>query len=369
MAAKVYERKGRGRWIVRLHWKGKEYTRYHYDEQVNFVHIEMARQIASAINADISKKGKAFDPRQWFRTPGYEFQFDQYSDRWLTCNQMRYAPNVRRDVNRYVGFATEFFKKTDLREIRKIDFKDFLEWLPGQFKKNPSEKTLKNVMTVLHKVFSDAHDDELLQRIPPFPKISPPDPETRWISKEWQRKIIDEIPEHDRPIFIFMCTWGARPGEARALQWDCIDFETETICIRRTFSGAGCNYLQQYTKTRRIRFLPFTDELRDVFKEIRGIAGFVFRNRQGRPYTSDISRTWNEARDKVGAPPVTLYEGTRHSFATQNAEYLSLVQQVLGHSRADMTNRYRHMNMDKIKEAFGNGSHTVSQKAEVNEIK
>jgi hypothetical protein len=38
--------------------------------------------------------------------------------------------------------------------------------------------------------------------------------------------------------------------------WDCLDMEKEVITIRRTFSCAGCNNLQEFTKTSRIRYLP-----------------------------------------------------------------------------------------------------------------
>ena len=186
--------------------------------------------------------------------------------------------------------------------------------------------------------------------MPGFPKVQVLEFEVKWISREWQDKIIEEIPERDRPIFIFMATWGVRPGEARALKWDCVDFDKEIITIKRTFSGAGCNHLEEYTKTRRIRYLPFTDSLRETFKAIRGIGGFVFRNEKGRPYTADISRIWNEARDKVGAPEVTLNQGTRHSFATQHLDQLDLVRVVLGHTTGEMTRRYQGLNLAKIKE-------------------
>ena len=347
MKAKVYERKGRaGAFLVQLHWKGKRYRRYHYDEDVSLVHIEMARQIAGAINADIKKKGKAFDPRQWFRSPDFEFQFSKFADLWLSRRINHYAPSVKRDVTRYIGMFKDHWSKTDLRELRRADITSFLETLPSKF----SLKTQKNILSLLHTVMKYAYDEELLEVMPRFPKVNVTEPEIKWISREWQDKIIAEIPERDQPIFILMATWGVRPGEARALKWDCVDFEKEIITIKRTFSGAGCNHLEEYTKTRRIRYLPFTDSLREIFKTIRGIGGFVFRNQKGRPYTADISRIWNEARDKVGAPKVTLNQGTRHSFATQHLDQLDLVRVVLGHTRTDMTRRYQGLNLEKIKE-------------------
>lgn len=97
--AKVYPRK-RG-FYVNLYWKGQRYRRFHYDEQVGFIYRELADQIASAINADIKKKARAFDPRQWFRTPGYEFQFNKFANKWLSENESRYAPSIKTHIVRY----------------------------------------------------------------------------------------------------------------------------------------------------------------------------------------------------------------------------------------------------------------------------
>lgn len=342
---KVY-RSARGRFYVQLCWHGQVYRRYHYDlKWSNMPYREMAERIAHAMNADLEKRGPAFDPRQWFKTPGYEFQFSRLVENWLEDNQLSYAPSVRRDVARYCGIFTEHFQETDIREIRKTDLKQLVKSFPSTW----GPKTKKNALTLLHKLFADAKDDELIDKLPGFPTIEVPEPEVKWITLEWQEKILAAIPEKDRPIFQFIAAWGIRPGEARALKWDCVDFEKEIITIRRTFSGAGCNHLEEFTKTRRIRFLPFTDTLRSTFKGIRGLGGFVFRNHKGRAYTADISRLWNEARDRVGAPKVTLYQGTRHSFATQHLDKLDLVRQVFGHTRSDMTRKYQGLNLDKIK--------------------
>lgn len=345
MRARFYERKDRlDRWVVYLSWKGEKYKRYHYDGDIPLVHKQMAEQIASAINADIKSRGKNFDPRQWFRTPSYELEFKSYANKWLG-NQKHYAPSVIRDVRRYIRFASDFFNRKDIREIRKGDIEDFLNYLPERL----SPKTKSNALGVIHKLFRDAFDREEILRVPGFPNIPVPEPEIKWVNREWQDKIIAAIDPRDRPIFIFLRTYGARPGEARALQWDCVDFEKGIISIKRTFSGSQ---LREVTKNKKIRYLPFTAEIERLLKSIRGVGGFVFRNRQGRPYTADISRIWNEARDGVGAPRVTLYQGTRHSLGCQklseghNIEHL---RELYGHSRVDMTQRYAKASAESLR--------------------
>jgi site-specific recombinase XerD len=87
-----------------------------------------------------------------------------------------------------------------------------------------------------------------------------------------------------------------------------------------------------------------TKGLEKMFKSRRGIGGFVFRTEKGKPYRKQrLDKLWNEARDKVGAPKVTLYQGTRHSTGTALLEQgwdMVAVQELLGHTRSDMTQRY-----------------------------
>jgi integrase len=346
MKARFFERKDRpGRWTVHLYWKGKQYRRSHYDQLHPLYNQDMAAQIASAINAAIAKDPAGFDPRQWFTVSGYEFQFKTYAEKWLVDRLDHYAPSVVRDVNRYVYLAINHFDKTDIREIKGFHLEAFLKALPPKF----SDKTKKNVCTVLHKLFADAGRSEMLPRLPAFPVIEVQEPEIKWITREWQEKIIEAMPERDRPIVLFMVTYGVRPAEARALQWDCVDFERGVITIKRTFSGLT---LVERTKTRRVRTLPIVEPVASILKEIRGLGGYVFRNSKGRHYTAEIGRTWAAAVEKVGAPLVNLYQGTRHSFASQRVNSgvgLDLIRDILGHTTSETTRRYAATNLETIR--------------------
>lgn len=346
MKARFFERKDRpGRFIVHLYWKGKQYRRSHYDQLHPLYNQDMAAQIASAINAAIAKDPQGFDPRQWFTTSGYEFQFKTYAEKWLVDRLGHYAPSVVRDVNRYVYLAIDHFRETDIREIKGFHLEQFLKSLPPRF----SDKTKKNCLTVLHKLFNDAVRSEMLPRLPAFPRIEVQEPEIKWITREWQDKILESIQERDRPIIIFMVTYGVRPAEARALQWDCVDFDRGVITIKRTFSGLE---LVERTKTRRVRVLPLVEPVASILKAIRGLGGFVFRNSKGRHYTAEIGRTWAAAVDKIGAPDVNLYQGTRHSFASQRVNSgvgLDLIRDILGHTTSETTRRYAATNLETIR--------------------
>lgn len=76
--------------------------------------------------------------------------------------------------------------------------------------------------------------NEDILKVPPFPKLSYELPEIEYLEFEQQNRIIDEIPQHHRPIFYFMQEYGVRPGEARALMRDCV--KDGDIIIKRAFS-------------------------------------------------------------------------------------------------------------------------------------
>ncbi len=131
--------------------------------------------------------------------------------------------------------------------------------------------------------------------------------------------------------------------------WDCVDFEKGIITLKRSFSAG---ILREVTKTKTVRLLPLVEPLASILREIRGISGFVFRNRIGNPYGSDMGKIWNRACDEAGVGRVCLYQGTRHSWASQKASdgtSLEIIGRVLGHSKSDMTRRYAKISMEGLK--------------------
>ena len=79
-----------------------------------------------------------------------------------------------------------------------------------------------------------------------------------------------------------MMEYGVRPGEARALQKDCL--ADRNVIIRRAFSD---NELRETTKTGRIRIYQITAYFQTVLDRIQPhLSPFVFVRDDGKPYTS-----------------------------------------------------------------------------------
>ena len=126
-----------------------------------------------------------------------------------------------------------------------------------------------------------------------------------------------------------------------------------SVCIKRTFSGRE---YQDCTKTKRSRLIPLNNEVYEILRRlhVKGVSGFVFRQEKtgigyGAPCTLNV--IWEKAIKLAGVPRVTLYEGTRHSFASQavqNGTDIYGLQKFLGHSDTSMTQKYAHIGMEGL---------------------
>jgi len=194
-------------------------------------------------------------------------------------------------------------------------------------------------MSCLRTMMRYAWRNEDLDRVPPFPKLTYTLPEIEYLTFEQQESILNEISSRHRPIYQFMQEYGVRPGEARALMKDCLI--DDHVIIRRSFSD---NELRETTKTGKFRRYPITDFFQSVLDNIPALLSpFVFVRDDGKPYTSkNLNALWRDACSKVGIK-IKMYNGFRHSLGCQLLDQgndLALVQDVLGHTKQEMTRRY-----------------------------
>ena len=215
-----------------------------------------------------------------------------------------------------------------------------------------SLKTQSNVINALNKLFNDTYNDEIITKIPIFPKISIPEPAINWVDEETQDKIIAEIPQRDQPIFILMARTGLRPGEARALKRKDINFKEKYVIIDKAFSEKT---FRPFTKNKTSKIVLIDDYTVNILQKIQPINPdhFMFTTTKGTHYShSSLLRIFNEAKEKVGIHNLTLYQGMKHSFASQAINRgvpKDILQKYLGHKNSSATDRYAKLNLDSLK--------------------
>lgn len=266
-----------------------------------------------------------------------------------------YYEKVVSIVNKYF---VPFFKQKDVREIRTYDIEDFFLQLPRRL----SLKSQKNIMDLLRKYFNDLYNRGEIREVPKFPPLKISDPPWRWVDEDTQNMIYEQIPEGDKPIYAFLKEHGVRPGEARALWKEDVDFNRGTVTIRRNFSN---EVFRLITKQKRQRIIPINPDVLDILKKLSVLYGFLFLDDKGKPYTKrKLERIFNRARDKAGIKDLTLYQWGRHSFASQainRGVSQNIVGAFLGHSDARTTKRYAHTNIEGLKLVFNKNPEKTSK--------
>lgn len=170
-----------------------------------------------------------------------------------------------------------------------------------------------------------------------------------------------------RDVFYIQLETGMRPGEAVAIQWGDVDFETRTLTVRKTVRRTKKRYSELVvgpTKSRRERKVPLSENALCIFRERCKIAKdtseetLVFaNNRGGLIEPNSLNRYLRQCRVKmleiapegVEVPEFTAHS-LRHTFATRMLEQgvpQKIVADWLGHSSTRITGDvYSHVLQD-----------------------
>lgn len=148
----------------------------------------------------------------------------------------------------------------------------------------------------------------------------------------------------------FLLLTGWREQEALTLQWAEIDLSRGAATLPNTKTG----------KSHRPLGAPAI-ALLATLERLEG-SPYVFPGaRAGHPLR-EIKRVWSAARHAAGLEGVRLHD-LRHtvaSFAMGSGHSLFIVGKLLGHSRAETTNRYAHLSEDARKAAADDVSGSIA---------
>jgi len=313
----------------------------------SFSSYEQARRYLDRMRTEIDERN--FDLSRYVAQKLKPLRFSNWSRAWLEKKEKeaelgRKAPSYLKVLKIYVRKYQVFFKNTDIRQIGAKQIEEFYLSLNG------SPKYTLNLMSALHKMFADAKRwGDIKGEIPVFPSFEIPEPEIRTIDLDAQDQIIGSIPDQmDRAFILFTAREMVRPSETRALQWDDVDLRHDRITIRRHFS---LNEIRPATKARQIKILPLDGEVKMTLDRLPRHLGspFVFwKGKKGKPFSESWARKLWKRISLTHGINISLYQGTRHSSATEavNRVGVDQVQEFLHHTNRAMTKRYTKVNVE-----------------------
>ena len=229
-------------------------------------------------------------------------------------------------------------------------------WLRRQVQQKLKNTTINKHIILVNRLLRTARDWGALPegvRAPPFlRKLPTGDYRQRFLSQDEIRRLMAACDRINHPYlahFIrFLLLTGARKGEARTAKWRDMDFATGLWRVPMTKSGRSRRIMLSAAA---IEVLERTERRTRELGLPVGPDDYIFPNpRTGTCYNS-FHIAYFKARDIAGLPEVRIHD-LRHTFASlliNNGVSLYEVQELLGHSSTAMTQRYAHLQPNKLR--------------------
>ncbi len=277
-------------------------------------------------------------------------------ERWLDVKRAEVragdrSPTYLRTLEHYAkdGGVLSWWDHLSIHEVSYAALEDWGLWL-GE--RGLSPKSRKNVLGVFRSFLGWLYRRGDIRELPreiPWPKV--PEHQPQVLSLEAQRRVLDAIPAERRGIFLCMALLALRNGEARAL--DARDHSDGHLMVGKAMKGPARDAPIRGPKNGRWRRLPVPDDLAAWIAEhvpakarLEGRPLFVHPGTGERWAPTAMKTEWHAACDRVGIPRCKLYEGARHSAATEwkrRGADDRTIQTILGHSDGRSVERYARM--------------------------
>lgn len=212
-------------------------------------------------------------------------------------------------------------------------------------------KTINNLLTILRKILSVAQEWELIPFIPKVKWLKVPPNKFDFLTFEEADRLIAGADGEWRAMITLALKTGLRQGELLALSWDDVDLVAGRLVVSRNLSRGEITT----PKNGKTREIPLGDDVLASLKRHRHLRGdIVFCTTDGSMFTKGESKhpLWRACR-RAGLRRIGWHV-LRHTFASHlvmRKAPIKAVQELMGHSTVQMTERYAHLSPDVRKDA------------------
>jgi integrase len=325
--------------------------------------VEQARDIARDLTYRIAKGDDPVQQDEWQRS---QPTFEEVAKRFLDDHSaIRSRPATHAsNVQILAHMLIPHFGKMKIRSIERKDIYDYL----AKNRQRPigANRSLACMSSIMSKAelwgYRERNSNPCFG-VERFPENR----RERFLSEQefaalesaMQRaeRNLTESP-HVLAMFRIMMHTGCRPGEARHLKWNYVDFTNRVIRLPK-----------EATKEKRPKTLFITPYIEGVLKNIRRMEGnpyvIVSERNDGKPI-ADVKKPWDRIKKAAGITTELHLHDLRHSHASMaNALGYSLpmIGALLGHTQAQTTLRYAHLATDHLRQAAEDISNRIANVA------
>lgn len=241
------------------------------------------------------------------------------------------------------AFGTKRLSDIGVREVET--FKSL------KLRQGKSAKTVNNMLTILRKLLSVAHEWGEIPFVPRVKWLKVPPNKFDFLTFEEADRLMAAADGEWRTMITLALKTGLRLGELLALTWDDVDLVAGRLVVSRNLSRGEITT----PKNGRTREIPLGDDVLASLKRHRHLRGeVVLCQPDGRMLTKgETKHPLKRACKRAGLRQIGWHV-LRHTFAShlvmRNAP-IKAVQELMGHSTVTMTERYAHLSPDVRKDA------------------
>ena len=261
-------------------------------------------------------------------------------------------------------FAAVVAEQLDLPErdlaLNRIDNMSIRSYL-GMLHRRNKKSSIARKLSALRSFFNHLVKHRLIQENPTDGVLTPKQDRTlpSYLPVDEMFRLLDGIQtdrildRRNRAIFETLYSCGLRVSELAGMNLDDIDFESGTV---RVMGKGAKQRIVPIGKKALLAVRNYREQLERRGKFETGRHAPLFLNKNGGRLTArSIGRILKQLVERCGlltpATPHTL----RHSFATHLLDAgadLRVVQELLGHKSLSTTQKYTHVSIDRLMQAY-----------------
>lgn len=267
------------------------------------------------------------------------------------------AGALRAEKGLYTNWLAPTLAKKPLRDIAPIHLEAIKKKMLAAGR---SARSVEYALALVRQVFNLARQRDRFDGFSPTSKVKKPHEDNqrlRFLTHDEADRLLAALAErsrdvHDMALISLDC--GLRAGEIFRLEWGDIDLERGVITLRGTSRRVGTG-----TKSGKSRPSIMTEAVKTMLAgRKRGEpTTLVFPGREGKRMTQ-MSDTFPRVVDTLGLNEgivddrqKVVFHTLRHTFASrlvENGIDLFTVKELMGHSTTKMTERYSHLDENKL---------------------
>ena len=329
------------------------------------------RTKAQALRWALEKEAALANTQVGIEEPARELTFEEAADHWLTNHSeaacVSHDDNVGRMKHLRKAFGPMLLSEITAKRVDEFTAARKRETASGPGGKRVARwavGTINRMLSLLRKVLNDSVTWQFLKAAPKVKLLPEPEASFDFLQRDEAERLLAWThvnAPREFPLYATAIYTGARMGELYGLLWADVDLDRAMITIRRS-------YEQPFTKSKKIRrvrinqqlcaiLLDWQKSLRIERKSAERGSGeapspretLVFPANDGdiRPRERP-PRGFGEHLSGAGCHAITFHD-LRHTAASlmvMSGMHLRTVQQMLGHSTIQVTERYADLAPD-----------------------